>query len=179
MDPPTSDKKQKKVPAKITGFFNKLRHSPAKLAGLPKSLAVEVEPSLMLEPRPAGQRSQINVTNLKSSGQTQGSRTPESTWDRASELLRQRRRDLYDDLEELRAAKGFQDNSDELQKLLAGYKDVRDDAHKRSLMNVQKVLRSILVYKDVAIAVSRLDPHGIAPMVLTGVCVVAQVCPTS
>jgi len=173
MDPPTSGKEQKKVLSKLKGLFKKPGSSPAESAGPSKS------PAAVAESCPAGQSSQINVTTLKSNGQSQSSRTPESTWDRASELLRQRRHDLYDDLEDLRAAKGFPDSSVWLHRMLAECKDVQDDAHRRSFMNVEKVLRSILVYKDVAVAVSRLDPHGIAPMVLTGVCVVAQVCSAS
>jgi hypothetical protein len=177
MDPPTSDKEQKKVLSKLRDLFKKLGPSPAESAGPSKSPATVEESPLMPEPCPARQSNQINVTTPKSNGQTQNSRTPDSTWDRASELLRRRRPDLYADLEDL---KGFQDSSVWLQSMLAECKNMRDDdAHRRSFMNVEKVLRSVLVYRDVAVAVSRLDPHGIAPMVLTGVCVVAQVCSTS
>lgn len=179
MGPSTSDKGQKKASSTVKSWFKKFGRSLEESAQLSKSPdAVEERPS-MLEPGPAEKGGQINATASTSNGQTQNSKASESTWDRASELLRERRPDLYADLEDLRAAKDFRDRSVELQGMLAERKGMRDDAHRRSRMNVEKVLRSILVYKDVALAVSRLDPHGIAPMILTGVCVVAQVCSTS
>ena len=150
MDPSTSEAKQRKSWFKLGKKSEKAVPSPAKLAGRPKNLAAEVE---CIE--------------------------PETTWDRAVALLRQRKPDIYADLQDLQKEQGSLSSSDWLQRTLADCKETRDDAHTQSRRNVEKVLRSVLVYKDVAVAVSRLDPHRIAPMVLTGVYVVAQVCSIS
>jgi hypothetical protein len=179
MDPSTSEAKQRKPWFKFKRKSETVVPSPAKLAGRPKSPAGEIERTLMPQRLPELKGAQSDVMAPQSDQQIKSAIELETTWDRAVESLRQRKPDLYADLQDLRRVQGSSSSSDWLQRTLAECKETRDDAHARSRRNIEKVLRSVLVYKDVAVAVSRLDPHGIAPMVLTGVCVISQVCSIS
>jgi len=170
----TSEAEQRKPWFKFAKKSKKVAPSPAKLAGRPKNPAAEVEHALMPQRLPELKGAPSDVVAPQSARQIKSAIELETTWDRAVESLRQRRPDLYADLQDLRTVQGSS-----IQRTLADCKETRDDAHARSRRNIEKVLRSVLVYKDVALAVSRLDPHGIAPMVLTGVCVIAQVCSIS
>ena len=149
----------------------KVAPSPAKLTGLAKNPAAKVE-HILVPQRPLELKgAPSDAVAPQSARRIENTIEPETTWDRAVESLRQRKPDLYADLQDLRTVQGSSSSSDWLQRTLADCKETQDDAHARSRKNIEKVLRSVLVYKDVAVAVSRLDPHGIAPMVLTGVCV--------
>jgi hypothetical protein len=181
MGPSTSEAEQKKswLKFKFTKKSEKVAPSPAKLTGRTKNPAAKVEHILVPQRPQELKGAPSDAVAPQSARQIKSTIEPETTWDRAVKSLRQRKPDLYTKFQDLRTVQGSSSSSDWLQRTLADCKETRDDAHARSRRNIEKVLRSVLVYKDVAIAVSRLDPHGIAPMVLTGVCVIAQVCSVS